>query len=351
MAGAVTTWFDNRLKFNDEAFSKYMQEMPRTKTYAFMNSGIVRNDANIISAFSTQTGAYSQRMPIYGEVEAEEANYDGQTPMGEPGYQDSYSRAVVAYGRQFALAEKDFSYDLIPGADFGAILRRHIGINRDNKFEKRLFGVTKALFSFTDDGSAEGEFAKTHTTDLSALEGEASVIGDTTLNDALQKASREFKSDYTAIAVHSAVATNLENKKLLQYAKGVDADGVVKDLSIATWNGKLLIIDDSLPVEGENYTSYAFGLGAFSYADLPVTTPYEPARDKEYAIDKMYVRYREVLAPVGFSFEGTPASLSPTDAELGDATNWKLADNGKTDDKRKTYPIERIPLARIISKG
>lgn len=351
MAGAVTTWFDKRLKFNAEAFSKYMEEMPRTKTFAFMNSGIVRNDATIISAFGSQTGAYSQRMPIYGEAEAEETNYDGNTAMGDAGYQDSYSRAVIAYGRQFALAEKDFSYDLIPGADFGGVLRKHIGINRDNKFEKRLFDITNALFSFADDGSAEGEFAKTHTTDLSALEGDASAIGETTLNDALQKASREFKSDYTAIAVHSQVATNLENKKLVQYAKGVDADGVVKDLSIATWNGKLLIIDDSLPVSGEKYTSYAFGLGAFSYADLPVTTPYEPVRDPDLAIDKMYVRYREVLAPMGFSFEGTPASLSPTDTELATASNWKLADNGQTDTERKTFPIERIPLVRIISKG
>lgn len=351
MAGATTTWFDNRLKFNAEAFTKYMEQMPRTKTWAFMKSGIVRNDATIISAFSSQSGAYSQRMPIYGDAEADEANYDGNTPMGEPGYQDSYSRAVIAYGRQFALAEKDFSYDLIPGADFGAVLRQHIGINRDNKFEKRLLDITNALFSFADDSSAEGNFAKTHTTDLSALEGEAAVIGDTTLNDAIQKASREFKSDYTAIAVHSQVATNLENKKLVQYAKGVDANGVIKDLSIPMWNGKMLIIDDSLPVSGDKYTSYIFGMGAFSYAELPVTTPYEPVRDPDLAIDKMYVRYREVLAPKGFSFEGTPTSLSPTDAELANKDNWKLADNGKSSGDRKTYPIERIPLARIISKG
>ena len=65
----------------------------------------------------------------------------------------------------------------------------------------------------------------------------------------------------------------------------------------------------------------------------------------------MYVRYREVLAPKGFSFEGTPTSLSPTDTELANKDNWKLADNGKSSGDRKTYPIERIPLARIISKG
>lgn len=362
MAGAVTTWFDNRLKFNAEAFSRYMEQMPRTKTYAFINSGIVRRDANIISAFSSQTGAYSQRMPIYGEASADETNYDGNTSMGEPGYQDSYSRAVIAYGRQFALAEKDFSYDLIPGADFGAVLRNHIGINRDNKFEKRILDITNALFSFKDEDGEEGEpdadpsaevnFATTHTMDISSLSGGSEVIGDTTLNDAIQKASREFKSDYTMIAVHSQVATNLENKKLVQYAKGVDAEGVIRDLSIPTWNGKMLIIDDSLPVSADGkYTSYIFGRGMFSYADLPVTTPYEPVRDPDLAIDKMYVRYREVIAPMGFSFEGTPTSLSPTDTELADYKNWKLADNGKTGEDRKTYPIERIPLARIISKG
>lgn len=349
MAQAPTVWFGGRLRFNDEAFGQYVNELPAIKTYKFMNSGIVVQDGTIAKYFAGQTGSYSQRIPIYGTATAEEVNYDGETPMGTPGVQDSYSAATVAYGRQFSLKEKDFSFDLIPGADFNAVLRKAIVTIKDDAFEKRLFGITNALFGATE--GAEKEFADKHTFDISA-EGDGK-IGDTTLNNALQKACGEFKGDFSMIAMHSQIATNLENLKLLNYAKGVDANGVIKDLGIATWNGKTVVIDDAMPFDSSlgEYTTYAFGKGMFGYTNLGAVTPYEPVRDADNAEDKMYVRYREVLAPRGWSFEGRTASMSPTEAELSTAANWKLADNGKTGEARKTFPINRIPLVRIKSLG
>ena len=349
MAEAYTSWFNDRLKFNTEAFGKYVDLLPATKTYRFMNSGIVVQDGTIAQYFTPQTGSFSQRIPIYGTAEAEEVNYDGETPMGDPGYQDTYSAATVSYGRQYALAEKDFSFDLIPGADFNAVLRKAIVKIRDDSFEKRIFGVTNALFGGTD--GAEKDFADKHTYDISG-EGDGK-IADTTLNNALQQACGEFKGDFTMIAMHSQVATNLENLKLLQYAKGVDENGVIKDLGIATWNGKTIVIDDQMPFDSSlgEYTTYCFGKGLFGYTDIGAKVPYEPVRDAKNGIDMMYIRYREVLAPRGWSFEGKPASMSPTDTELFNAANWKLADNGKAGDERKTYPAQRIPLVRIKSLG
>ena len=353
MAQAPTVWFGGRLRFNDEAFGQYVDMLPPTKTYRFMNSGIVTQDGTIAQYFNSQVGSYSQRIPIYGSAEADEVNYDGETPMGEPGYQDTYTAATVAYGRQYALAEKDFSYDLLPGADFTAVLRKAIVKIKDHAFEKRIFGITNALFETPEGGAAspESNFAKSHTYDISA-EGDGK-IGETTLNNALQQACGEFKSDFTMIAMHSQVATNLENLKLLQYAKGVDENGVIKDLGIATWNGKSVIIDDAMPYDKslQEYTTYCFGRGCFGYTNIPIKVPYEPVRDHDNGIDKMYIRYREVLAPRGWSFEGRTSSLSPTDAELFTATNWKLADNGKTGENRKTFPTNRIPLVRIKSLG
>ena len=349
MAIAPTVWFGGRLRFNDETFGQYVNLLPPTKTYNFIKSGVVAQDGTIAQYFASQTGSYSQRIPIYGTAEADEVNYDGETPMGEPGYQDTYSAATVSYGRQYALAEKDFSYDLIPGADFTAVLRKAIVKIRDDAFEKRIFGITDALFKGAD--GAEKEFADKHTYDISA-EGDGK-IADTTLNNALQQACGEFKGDFSMIAMHSQVATNLENLKLLQYAKGVDENGVIKDLGIATWNGKTVVIDDRMPFDPEigEYTTYCYGKGLFGYTDIGAKVPYEPVRDPDMGIDKMYIRYREVIAPRGWSFEGRTASLSPTDAELFNADNWKLADNGKAGDERKVFPIQRIPLVRLKSLG
>ena len=47
--------------------------------------------------------------------------------------------------------------------------------------------------------------------------------------------------------MHSTVATNLENLNAIQYLKYTDTQGVQRDLGIATWNGRLVLIDDSVP--------------------------------------------------------------------------------------------------------
>ncbi|MEG2860380.1 MAG: phage coat protein, partial [Clostridia bacterium] len=51
------------------------------------------------------------------------------------------------------------------------------------------------------------------------------------------------------VICHSAVATELENLSAVEYLKYTDAQGIVRDLGMATWNGKMLLIDDGMPVE------------------------------------------------------------------------------------------------------
>lgn len=48
---------------------------------------------------------------------------------------------------------------------------------------------------------------------------------------------------------HSVPATNLENLNLLSALKYTDKDGITRDLSLYTWNGKLVIVDDGMPTE------------------------------------------------------------------------------------------------------
>ena len=47
--------------------------------------------------------------------------------------------------------------------------------------------------------------------------------------------------------MHSVVATHLENLKLLEYMKYTDADGIERSLDLATLNGRLVLIDDTMP--------------------------------------------------------------------------------------------------------
>lgn len=73
--------------------------------------------------------------------------------------------------------------------------------------------------------------------------------------------------------MHSVVSTNLENLNLLQALKYTDKDGVTRDLTLYTWNGKLVVVDDGMPVDDttdpENpvYTTYVLGEGMIGYED------------------------------------------------------------------------------------
>lgn len=162
------------------------------------------------------------------------------------------------------------------------------------------------------------------------------------------------------IFMHSVVSTNLENLNLLTALKYTDKEGVTRDLTLYTWNGKLVIVDDGMPTEQAEdgstvYTSYVLGEGTINYEDIGAKAPYEMARDPKTngGQDTLYTRQRKVFAPFGLSYEkAKQASLSPTDDELADGTNWDLVHSGEATEAERSYVNDKvIAIARIKSKG
>ena len=225
-------------------------------------------------------------------------------------------------------------------------------------------------------GKDDKVFVDEHTTDITGVtatdkDGNVkNVVQADTLNTAIQKAAGDNKSKFTMAIMHSTVATNLENLKLLKYMTQTDANGVERELTLATWNGRLVLIDDSMPTEyvpesgvkGQSdyaaaytkYTTFVLGDGAFDYEDIGAKVPYEMYRDpkKHGGEDTLYMRQRKVFAPYGISFtRKSMAAKSPTDDELANGTNWELVNNGKAGSAKKTIKHKAIPIARIISRG
>ena len=220
------------------------------------------------------------------------------------------------------------------------------------------------------------EFVNNHTLDITGEEGEKAYAGATTLNSAIQKASGDKKAKFTMAIMHSVVATNLENLQLLAYLKYTDANGVQRDLTLASWNGRVVLIDDNMPTEEleaveesgtkeqENYvapqeaytkyTTYILGDGAIDYENIGAKIPLEMDRNpaKNGGEDTLYARQRKVFAPYGISYtKSSQAKLSPTDAELSNGANWELVNNGGTGANKKYIDHKQIYIARIISRG
>lgn len=368
MAEYVQTKFDSK-SFNPIAFGKYVENIPSVKRNELIKSKALRGNQQIREAFSSQTGTAFATIPMTGRIGGAPLNYDGKTDITAQKL-NTFERGVVVTGRAQAWIESDFSTDITGGKNFMDDVGAQVGEYWDTVDQATLLAVLNGIFSMT--GAKNLEFVNGHTHDITALTGEdndknpKNCVGATTLNTAIQRASGDHKSKFTISIMHSAIATNLENLKLLAYLKQTDAQGISRDLGLGTWNGRMVLIDDDMPTEelaesaegaGDGYTkytTYVMGDGAFDFENIGAKVPYEMFRDPKTngGQDTLYSRQRKVFAPYGISYtKKVQTGLSPLDTELSNGQNWELVHDGGTGNARQYIEHKLIPIARIISRG
>lgn len=337
----------NSKTFNSEVFGKYLETVPRVKQNAFLKAGILRSRADLKSMLTEQTGGNYISVPMTGLIGGDVLNYDGSTDITGTSL-ETYLQSMIVVGRAKAWTEKDFSFD-ITGKDFMAEIAAQVGDYWDDIDQTTILAILEGIFGVSTDN-----FSSEHTLDIS---GEASdnKVGATTLNTAIQKAAGANKNIYTMAIMHSEVATNLENLQVLSYWKESDKDGMQKEVSLASWNGRTVLIDDDVPTEstdaGTKYTTYILGQNAFDYVDCGAKVPNETYRDPKTngGEDMLITRQRKIFAPRGFSFvQPSTAIVSPTDTQLKTAARWTIV---KDTAGSGYFNSKAIPFARIISLG
>lgn len=395
--------------FNGEVFQKYVDTIPNTKRNELIKSRAIRQRPDLAQAMSDQTGGNYITTPLMGLISGSiPTNYDGSTNI-DPKGTETYTHSRVVVGRSNGWTEKDFSYDITGGADFMENVARQISEYWDENDQNTLIHILNGVFKMSD--TAGAAFVASHTNDVTGKtnsEGALGYMDGTTLNTTMQRACGDNKSRFSLAIMHSAVATNLENLKLLVYLKYNDENGMERDLAIGTLNGRMVLVDDSMPVEEVDavytktsdaaidstktyytrsgsasagytytpvdnpvvgsignyyeqtaagyiaYTTYVLGDGAIEFTDCGAKVPYEMDRDPKTngGEDTLYSRQRKCFAPYGINFtKASMATLSPTDAELETGANWELVNNGQSSTARKYISGKAVPIARIISRG
>lgn len=339
--------FDSK-SFNPQAFGRYMETVPKTKLNALIKANIFRGNTEIREAFANQTGTGYAILPMYGRISGKPANYDGKTKYGDAKSLNTYERGVVVFGRKDKFTEQDFSYDITSGVDFMSQIGTQLGEYWDDANEATLVSIIKGIFSMTGDGNKD--FVDAHTTTIESETSEPKVT-TTDLNNAIQKASGDKKAKYAMVIMHSYIATQLENQKLLTYLVQNDANGLERQLNLAQWNGKLVLVDDAYTLDEEgNYITYVLGNGVFDYEDLGAKVPYEMKREADDDRDYLYSRERLCIAPYGISYtKKSQTTLSPTDEELAKGENWELVHDGNVE-KKTYFDHKEIAIARIVLK-
>lgn len=359
--------------FNERAFGKYMSAVPNVKLNKLRESRAIVPDARLRETFvtSSQTGTVYAVLPYFGLIGGEALNYDGETNLTAQ-RTDTFEQGVFTYGRMMGWTEADFSYDVTGGVDFMANVRNQINRYWNEVDQGTLLAILEGIFGMSGTGSgavkaANAEFVEQHTYDVTGgATEEDQRMGATSLNVAIQKACGDNKQKFSLVVCHSTVATNLENLKLLAYLKYTDAEGIERDLGMGTWNGRLVVIDDSMPVKVvpavpasdgaaaqeayTKYTTYVLGEGAIGFEPVGAKVPYEMVRDAKTrgGEDTLISRRRNAVSVAGISYlKAVQSTNSPTDAELKNGKNWALVSNGSS----KTIHHKAIPIARIISRG
>ncbi len=157
-------------------------------------------------------------------------------------------------------------------------------------------------------------------------------LNGATFVDATQKLG-DRGDRLTAVAMHSATEAALRKLDLIDFIP--DSEG---KMTIKTFQGRRVIVDDNLPVragttDGQVYTSYLFGPGAFARGTAPLdgeplqggfgTEGVELARVALDSDTVLINRRRYILHPRGVKFTSAAvAGDSPTNAELENQANW-----------------------------
>ncbi len=345
--------------FNGEVFGAYVDQVENLNRNELLKSGAIVQKQEYATMLPDQTGGNYITVPIKARIGGTADNYDGKTDI-KTDSRKTYTHGRIVVGRAHGWTEKDFSSD-ITGEDF-LPAAQEVAEYWDDVDQNTILATLKGIFSMT--GAENLKFVEGHTTDITE-EAADNKFNETTLNNAIQKALGDNKAKFSLGIMHSQVATNLENLKLLAYMKYTDAQGIERDLTLATLNGRAVLVDDNMPTEevpasGEGdaatpaytkYTTYVFGAGAIEYTNCGVKKPYSMSENdaKNGGETTLWSRQRKIFSPYGISFKA-PSMISPTDEQLANGSNWEIA-NSNESGKREYFPIKAIPIARIITRG
>ena len=396
--------FDSKI-FNPEAFGKYIDRIPNVKKSELAKSGALGSNENARAALASQVGNFYATVPYYGKIDADTSqNNNGATDIVSTNTV-TFSQGFVVASRMDGWTERSFSKNITAGVDFMDNVAQQIAEYKVEVKQNIMLAMLKGIFSmdYNDTSTIRGKTAKEfvvgHTMNTTNQEG----VSPETLNKAIQKACGDQKSKIKLVIMDSTVATDLENQKLLSFMKYTDAEGIQKDLTMATWNGRTVLIDDDMPttevestykkttdtavVEGKKYytrsgsasagytytivtnpetsaignyyeldqegytthTTYFLGEGVIIVDPSPDSHPYEMYREPKVngGQDTLYVRDRYICGFEGLSFmKPDDAAVSVTNEQLADGANWCVINNGT-----KSIPVKSIAIARLISRG
>lgn len=297
---------------------------------SLVDCGIMVRDSEY-DALANSTGT-TVKMPFWKDLQgdSEVLPSDGSTALSTSDIGSGLDAAAINHrGKAFKVNDlvKELAKTMAndPKADPMAVIATRIGAYWSMEYQKMLLACLKGAFAATSMAGnvldiTGGTAAADRTCNADTLIDAEGKLGDR-------------GSNLQAIMIHSATERKLRKDDLIDYIKPSEGGK-----PIAYYGDKRVIVNDELPVDvvttGEGasatsktvYTSYLFGAGAVALGEATPDYPaLETDREKLKGNDILISRRKNLIHPRGIKFKGSPAGVSPTNAEFATGTNWERA--------------------------
>jgi hypothetical protein len=293
-------------------FNKYVQVLSTQKSELFQ-SGIITDLTSVIDA---EIEGKTVNMPFFNDLDASDAEQilDDSTDLTVSKMTTGQDVAVKLL-RGKAFGSTDLAADLSGADPIDAIANRFA-----DWWNKRMQTALLATLA----GAMGAATMAANVNDISALTGGAQYFDADSFIDSAFLLGDE-QGGLTGVAVHSLTLKAMVKADLIDYIP--DSQG---KLTIPTYLGKTVLVDDSMPVSGAGatriFTTYLFGPGAIGYGEKSPKVPVEVERQALKGMGQEYIvnRRQWVMHPRGIKWlGGTQAGITPANTELATATNWQ----------------------------
>jgi hypothetical protein len=299
------------------------------ETSAFYRAGVIANSPVLDEI--ARAGGKQVTIPFWQDLDPTvEPNYSNDDPADEA-TADAISSATMTARKAWVnkgYGDMDLVQELAGSSPMQQI-RNRFGEYWVRQLNRRL--INAALGVLADNVANDGGDM---TVDISGLTGTDAVFGSDAFIDAAYTAG-DRADMFTAIAVHSSIMARMVKNDEIVYIP--DSEG---KLTIATYKGRVVVADDSMPVTGGVYTSILFGKGAFGFGGIDGAAfalgegvprvPFElwrnPHAGNGGGLEEIWERKTWLLHPFGFEWieagGGALTEFSPTLANLRTGAKW-----------------------------
>ena len=324
-----------------EVYQSYTAVNSPEKT-AFFESGVATRNAALDQ--KANSGGNKLNIPFWNDLDGSTApNLSSDNPSSEATPNKVTTGKQIA---QMAYLNQAFSAADLAGEIAGSSPMQHIR-NRFGRYWMKQWQrrVIASIVGIINDNEANdgGDMVN----DVSTEDGDNATADNLFSRTAFTGAAFTLGDAFdgvNAIAVHSIVYKTMVDNDDIDFIP--DSQG---QLTIPTFLGRRIIVDDGLPVEagstsGNKYTSILFGGGAIGYGEgqpsVPVEVKREALQGDGGGVEYLIERKSWLIHPAGFQVAATPAADSFSITELEAAATWD-----------RVVERKNVPMAALITNG